>query len=132
MTFGDLFTMQPFGTSLTVMMLMGAQINTLLEERLDNSGVAGIALNGVALGPADSYRVTANSFLADGGDGFKVLASGTSHLGGDLDVDAFAAYIQRGGKVQAKSQKRIITGGMLLDLHSPDTGQAVAGLQCAA
>ena len=43
---------------------------------------------------AGSYRVTVNSFLADGGDGFAVLKQGTDRLGGAVDTDAFEAYLQ--------------------------------------
>ena len=42
--------------------------------------------------PAAPYRVTVNSFLADGGDRFFVLREGTDRAGGDLDLDAFEAY----------------------------------------
>jgi 5'-nucleotidase len=44
--------------------------------------------------PAASYRVTVNSFLADGGDGFGVLVQGSNRLGGAVDTDAFEAYLQ--------------------------------------
>ncbi len=39
-------------------------------------------LNGVAMDPTATYRVTVNSFLADGGDNFVVLKEGTNRLGG--------------------------------------------------
>jgi 5'-nucleotidase len=54
---------------------------------------ASIELNGVPVDPAGSYRVTVNSFLADGGDGFAVLREGTNRLGGALDVDSMEAYL---------------------------------------
>jgi 5'-nucleotidase len=43
--------------------------------------------------PGSSYRVTVNSFLADGGDSFPILRSGTDRLGGAVDTDALEAYI---------------------------------------
>ena len=52
-----------------------------------------ITLNGVPIDPAATYRVTVNSFLADGGDGFTVLREGTDRLGGAVDTDAFEAYL---------------------------------------
>ena len=52
-----------------------------------------MTLDGVTVDPSASYRVTVNSFLADGGDGFTTFAQGTSRLGGDLDIDAFRAEI---------------------------------------
>jgi len=38
--------------------------------------------------------VTMNNFLATGGDGFTVFNEGTNALGGDIDLDAFVAYLQ--------------------------------------
>jgi 5'-nucleotidase len=34
-----------------------------------------------------------NNFMADGGDGYTVFRSCTNALGGDVDLDAFAAYL---------------------------------------
>jgi 5'-nucleotidase len=49
---------------------------------------ATIALNGVPVDAGTSYRITVNSFLATGGDGFTILNSGTDRLGGAVDLDA--------------------------------------------
>jgi 5'-nucleotidase len=101
-TYGEAFTVQPFGNSLVTMDLTGAQVDTLLEQQwcaqapgtariLSVSAgftytwdgavpqatcekVSNIAINGTPLNPAATYRVTVNSFLAGGGDGFAVLA----------------------------------------------------------
>ena len=58
--------------------------------------VSEIKLNGQAIDPAASYRVVLNNFLADGGDGFTTFAQGTNRLGGDLDIDAFRAFLTSG------------------------------------
>jgi 5'-nucleotidase len=42
---------------------------------------------------AASYRVVMNNFMADGGDGYTVFRSCTDALGGDVDLDAFTAYL---------------------------------------
>ena len=42
-------------------------------SRAEESTPTSITLNGTPIDPAASYRVTVNSFLADGGDGFTVL-----------------------------------------------------------
>ena len=55
---------------------------------------ASISLNGVALDLGATYRVTVNTFLADGGDGFGILPSGTDRFGGPVDTDAFEAYLR--------------------------------------
>ena len=49
-------------------------------------------IDGVLVDPAAEYRVTVNSFLADGGDNFAVLVDGTDRLGGEVDLDALVTY----------------------------------------
>ncbi|WP_019585596.1 bifunctional metallophosphatase/5'-nucleotidase [Deinococcus apachensis] len=119
-TYGDAFTVQPFGNILTVITLTGAQIKAVLEQQFGNPSatdnrilqvsegftytwdnskpkgekVSNIALNGQPLDPAASYRVTVNNFLADGGDNFTAFTQGTNRLGGDVDLDAFVAYLK--------------------------------------
>ncbi|WP_437294836.1 bifunctional metallophosphatase/5'-nucleotidase [Sorangium sp. So ce426] len=136
-TFGEVFTAQPFGNSLVVMTLTGAQIDTLLEQqfRLDAGGVqqslilqvsdgftytysqsapigakvdiASIRINGVPIEAARTYRVTVNSFLATGGDGFTVLNDGTDRLGGALDLDALRDYFAASSPVSPPALDRI-------------------------
>ncbi len=73
-------------------------------DRVDPST---IRINGAALGSSASYRITVNSFLADGGDNFKVLVQGTSRLGGPLDLDALQAYFQANSPVAPGPRDRI-------------------------
>jgi 5'-nucleotidase len=68
---------------------------------------ASIKINGVTVDPAASYRVTVNSFLADGGDGFTVLKQGTNRLGGAVDTDAFEAYMKAFSPVTPSPRDRI-------------------------
>jgi 5'-nucleotidase len=130
-TYGEAFTVQPFGNSLVTMSLTGGQVHTLLEQQFtgctvgypadappagqpfnrilqvsqgftyawkekgtpcDNVDPASIRLNGVPLDPNGSYRVTVNSFMADGGDQLFVLREGSARLGGAQDLDALEAY----------------------------------------
>lgn len=51
-----------------------------------------ISVAGVPVTPDGTYRITVNSFLASGGDGFTVLNDGTDRLGGALDLDALEDY----------------------------------------
>jgi 5'-nucleotidase len=44
------------------------------------------------------YRVTVNSFLADGGDNFTVLKDGQNRVGGGQDIDALESYIAENSK----------------------------------
>jgi 5'-nucleotidase len=64
-------------------------------------------LNGVTVDPGANYRVTVNSFLADGGDSFPVLKEGTDRLGGAVDTDAFEAYFAAFSPVAPGPQNRI-------------------------
>jgi 5'-nucleotidase len=135
-TYGELFTVQPFGNSLVVKTCTGAQIKALLEQQIfpttrilqvssgftysfSASAPAGsrvdassIKLNGVTLNPAMGYRVTMNSFLASGGDGFTVFNQCTNALGGEIDLDALVRYFQQfGGPVPPGPQNRITRTG---------------------
>ncbi|HZW04076.1 MAG TPA: bifunctional metallophosphatase/5'-nucleotidase, partial [Anaerolineaceae bacterium] len=134
-TYGEIFTVQPFGNSLVTLTLTGEQIDTLLEQQFDNPAVgqtrilqvsngftyswsasaptgskvdpASIMINGVVVDPAADYRVTVNSFLADGGDNFSILVQGHSRLGGDVDTDAFEKYLAANSPVAPGPQNRI-------------------------
>jgi 5'-nucleotidase len=64
-------------------------------------------INGVPIVAGDSYRVTVNSFLADGGDGFLVLKLGTDRLGGAVDTDAFEDYFDAHSPVPPGPLNRI-------------------------
>jgi 5'-nucleotidase len=64
-------------------------------------------LNGVPIDLNASYRVTVNSFLADGGDGFPAFTLGTSRLGGAVDTDALEAYFKAFSPVAPGPQNRI-------------------------
>ncbi len=120
-TFGEVFTVQPFQNTLVTMNLTGTQIDTLLEQQFDNPGPganrilqvsegfsytwdpaaptgskvdpATIMLGGVPIDPAGTYRITVNSFLADGGDNFAVLTQGTDRFSGAVDSEVFADYV---------------------------------------
>ncbi len=119
-TYGETFTMQPFGNSLVVMTLTGAQIRQMLEDqqrpgrdaplflipssslsyRWDAKAghgqrVQDLRVAGAPVMPDGEYRFTVNSFLADGGDGFVMLQQGRNRLGGELDIDALLAHLVR-------------------------------------
>ena len=135
-TYGEMFTVQPFGNSMVTMTLTGAQIDTLLEQQFNGCGTqnadrilqvsAGltyswslsapacnkvdpstIMLNGVMIDPTANYRVTVNSFLADGGDNFSILIQGMNRLGGEVDTDAFEKYFAANSPVAPGPQNRI-------------------------
>ncbi len=134
-TFGEGFAVHPFGNSLVTMSLTGAQIHILLESQFDNpepgysrivqvsTGFSytwdaaqptgskvdpvSITIEGQVVDPDAGYRVTVNSFMADGGDRYSVLADGTDRLGGALDLDALTAYFANAEAVAPGPQNRI-------------------------
>ena len=58
--------------------------------------------------PTATYRVTVNSFMADGGDNFLVLPQGTSRLGGAQDLDALEAYFALNSPISPGTLDRIL------------------------
>jgi 5'-nucleotidase len=134
-SYGQIFSVQPFGNSLVVKTMTGAQIKALLEQQFNSgtntvaaprvllpsksftysynlaqpagSRITAMALNGTAMTDAASYRVTMNSFLATGGDNFTVFNQGTDSLGGDQDVDALEAYIAANSPLAPPATNRI-------------------------
>jgi 5'-nucleotidase len=69
--------------------------------------IATLKINGVPVDPNASYRVTVNSFLADGGDNFTALRQGTDRLGGAVDLDALTAYFEANSPISPTAQNRI-------------------------
>jgi 5'-nucleotidase len=134
-TYAEAFAVQPFGNSLVTMTLTGQQIHDLLEQQFpgtdpgeweilhvsegfsytwDNAGAEGdkvdpgdITIGGAPIELGTDYRVTVNSFLAGGGDGFSILLDGTDRLGGDLDLDAMVDYMGANPGLSAPTLDRI-------------------------
>jgi 5'-nucleotidase len=134
-TYGESFTVQPFGNNLVTKTMTGAQIRSLLEQQFPGCNapnsvrilqisagfsyeqrpsaaacadkIGQISLNGLPIDPVASYRVTMNSFLADGGDGFSVFTQGGNALGGAVDTDALEAYFVANSPVAPGPVNRI-------------------------
>ncbi|HEY0638165.1 MAG TPA: bifunctional metallophosphatase/5'-nucleotidase [Pseudonocardiaceae bacterium] len=129
-TYGEAFTVQPFGNVMTTITLTGAQIKAVLEQQWQptttrilqpsagftytwsqsapvGSKISDIELNGTPIDPAASYRVSVNNFLADGGDGFTALRDGTNRVGGAVDLDAFTDYLEANAPVGPPATNRI-------------------------
>lgn len=129
-TYSEMFTVQPFSNTLVVKTCTGAQIEALLEQQyavgrtlLPSDSLryafsasapvgskvdpASIKIDGVVVNPTASYRVTMNSFLADGGDGFSVFTQCTNPLGGEVDLDAAVRYFQDNSPIAPPPLNRI-------------------------
>jgi 5'-nucleotidase len=53
-----------------------------------------MSLNGVPIDSAKDYRVTTNSFLANGGDSFAALIRQRDAVQGGTDIDALEAWLK--------------------------------------
>ena len=120
----DVFASQPFSNDLVTMTLTGAELKQLLERQFgeqvgaeprllqvsrgfgyawdarrprgDRILPGSMKLDGRAIAPGDSLRVTVNSYLAGGGDGHRIFTEGRDRLVGERDVDALARYLDAG------------------------------------
>jgi 5'-nucleotidase len=138
-TYEEAFTAQPFGNVLTTLDLTGAQLDCLLEQQFvtervlspsaslrytvrqagapgtaadpcTGTRVDGITIGGAPVDPAASYRITVNSFLAGGGDGFSVLTRATNDVVGVQDLDALVAYLGADRPTAPPATDRITAG----------------------
>jgi len=123
-TFGHAQAVLPFGNTLVVMDLSGAQLRRLLEQQWDRPSASGatilqvsqgftytwdagrpvgsrvvpgsLKLNGAPVEDGKTYRVVANNFLAEGGDNIPEFAKGTNRVDTQLvDLDALSEYIAK-------------------------------------
>ncbi|MFD0745836.1 5'-nucleotidase C-terminal domain-containing protein [Phytohabitans flavus] len=137
-TYADAFSVQPFANDVVTKSYTGAQIKQTLEEQWQPTGasrpvlwlgvskgftytydpeaakgsrITSIKLNGVALDPSGSYRVTVNSFLAAGGDNFTTLGQGTNPATtGDNDLTMLVSYFAANTPVTADTAPRSTIG----------------------
>ncbi len=121
-SFGQAQAVLPFGNTLVVMDMTGAQLRTLLEQQWDRpaasdpsilqvssalsyrwdeskpkgSRIVSVKVNGAPLEDAKTYRVVANNFLAEGGDDFPILKQATNKVDTNMrDLDALIAYLKQ-------------------------------------
>jgi 5'-nucleotidase len=134
-TYQEAFDVQPFDNSLIVMNLTGLQIDSILEVQFDNPSqgqnrmlqvscgftyawsesappgsrvdMAAIKINGTPIDPDGTYRVAANCFLAEGGDGFIAFKEGVDRTCGISDLDALVNYLRAFSPVSPTSIDRI-------------------------
>ncbi len=71
--------------------------------------ITNVQLNGVDLNPTDTYIVTVNSFLSDGGDNFTTFAAidEAAKLDGGVDLEALTNYLGTFGPVDPPSTDRV-------------------------
>ena len=149
-TWGATFDVLPFGNTLFLMDLTGAQIQTLLDQSanlykgiLQTSGASwywyndcgcntptywgayGAEVGGEPLDPDTVYRVVTNNFLAGGQDGWTTFADGTNRWDTYYDMqEGFVEYIKMLGTIDAEDipMDRIVRLDEVLTLlHTNDT-----------
>lgn len=116
-TFGDIYAAQPFANTIITQTMTGAELKAVLEEGLDGDGadqvlnpsagftiaidmarpagerIVALTLNGAPIDPQADYRVTTNSFLAGGGDGFSGFKRQRDAVIGMPDIEALELWI---------------------------------------
>ncbi len=121
-SFGQVQIVLPFGNTLVVMDMSGAQIRALLDQQWIRADAAhesilqiskgfsyrwnpalppgqrvvpgSLMLDGVALDEAKLYRVAANNFLAEGGDNFPAFNAARNKIDTQVrDLDAVVDYL---------------------------------------
>ena len=138
-TYGEAFTVQPFGNTLVVKTCTGQQIYDVLNQQFNNpaagsnrimlpsanvhyqwttAGGAHIVDGSVsfdggttAIDKNTTYRIAVNNFMADGGDNYTVFQKCAQPLGGEVDLDAFARYLAAHSPVAPPAQNRITKVG---------------------
>jgi 5'-nucleotidase len=118
-TWGALFTTQPFNNYVMSMKMTGQQIHDVLEQQwagqpyarvLQVSGIgytwhtsepvgdrvdpAEVSIGGSPLELSKTYTVAANNYIAGGGDNFSMFKSATDKVTGPVDIDALVDYVK--------------------------------------
>lgn len=128
-TYGQAQAVLPFANTLVVMELTGAQLLDMLELQWAREGVdarhsmlqvsrnltyqwdserprgahvvpGSVRLDGQPIVAGKVYRVAANNFLAEGGDGFPIFTRVPKRDTQIVDIDAFIDYLARGELAQ--------------------------------
>jgi 5'-nucleotidase / UDP-sugar diphosphatase len=136
-TIGNVLEVLPFGNTLTVLTITGAQVREALENGVsqvettagrfpqvggmrysyDPKAAVGSRILSIdiksgdsytPINPTASYRLVINSFAATGGDGYSVLTRGTNKLDtGFLDSDVLIEYLRNNSPVSPQVEGRI-------------------------
>lgn len=114
-TWGEIYTVQPFNNDMVKMTMTGQQIRDVLNQQWgtkttmlqisgitytwdENAPIGGKVVNiqlpdGSQLDPNKTYSVAANIFLAGGGDGFTVFTKAQNKEIGPVDLDVLIDFI---------------------------------------
>lgn len=135
-TYKEAAIVQPFANTLTTARITGAGVKAVLEQQWQDEGatrpflklgisrdltytydptaargerITGVFFQGAPVDPARVFTMVANSFLAEGGDGFTELANTTEQSdSGRVDLTAFVDYVTEFSPVEPDSATRSI------------------------
>jgi 2',3'-cyclic-nucleotide 2'-phosphodiesterase (5'-nucleotidase family) len=128
-TLGHMYELMPFDNMLSILVLTGAQIQTLCDElanrrgepiagftfRIETQGEARVArdisVGDEPLDPAAEYRIVINDYLANGGESFLIPQDPVGRE--DLPIllrDAFIEYLRFRKVIEPELQGRIHGG----------------------
>ncbi len=122
LNFSQVAAVHPFKGTLQVISLTGAQIKNVLEQQWQSEGAGSfkplqishsfnyrwdgsqprgqrvlaesLSLNGESISPTETYRISVNAFLADGGDNFSALTVASERIDtGIPDLTALIDYL---------------------------------------
>lgn len=135
-TYQEAYNVMPFGNILVSIDLTGADLKAVLEQQFvptrgrqylalgvsegftytwddsqpEGSKVADMELDGVAIDPEATYRVSTLNFLAEGGDNFEAFTNGTNLLGGPEDLGNLVGYLgDNPGLTAPEARRQVIT-----------------------
>lgn len=131
-TYSQLIEVTPFGNTLVVLELSGAELLAALEHGARRGGglllpskgfsytikndapgastIVSATFNGLAVSPTGRYKVAFSSFTASGGDDHQGLknAKGLRVETGLVDIDALVEFVRKTTPVRASNEGRIV------------------------
>ena len=132
-TYGAMYSVEPFGNVIFGVTLTGAQLYQLLEQQFTgkprpqimgvsrgfgyswDAGAAegakivpgSVKIDGVPVEAARAYRVNVDNFMLGGGDGFVALKEGTDSAPGFIDRDALERFLTAHAPLAPPARNRI-------------------------
>lgn len=126
-TYRDVLTVQPFGNTLTEIMMTGKQVIEILNVAAAKVGSGGfmqvsgvnvtynkragkaenIMVGNAPIAADKTYKVVTNNFVAAGGDGYTMMKSLPNYDTGYVDAEATMEYIRKHDTVDPKVEGRI-------------------------
>jgi 5'-nucleotidase/UDP-sugar diphosphatase len=132
----DIYDVLPFDNSVVVLTLKGSDVMVLFDHIASISEGRGafpqvsrglsftidrtsgtctdVFINGKPLNPKGVYKIATNSYLANGGDGYRVFLRALHRYDSSvLQRDVFALYLQHlGGRIRPAVRQRIRIKGL--------------------